>query len=395
MLEYLGSAYANRCRCGYYCNLELKTPDNEMDILMFGGNGFLGGATARLLLKQNYRVTVVNRGKSWDWDKANTIQPYVDCIEWDRKRSMTQCTALNDLLQKGKLRAVIDFSSYKGIDVKDACKCIKDKTELYIYISTDSVYEVCEKNHEGFAKESDAVRPSSKDTYSTLKKLDSYGHEKLKGEEELLKAQKQYNFKYVILRLADVVGPCDSTDRWWSLQLWITWCVLKDEVFYLPLKRKDTLLSFVYVEDVAQLLVTLILDVTKKTQSQNEEKYNNVFNLAIAENPSLETFIQDLSQLASGKPVKIEYTDSPIADFYPSVENGPIDICRATRLLSWKPTAWKCVLENTVRFYNEVPTDEKYYQERKEIYEEVINDLRDIYKKTDLEAIASILNISL
>ncbi len=37
---------------------------------------------------------------------------------------------------------MIDFSAYDSDVVKDALKVLEDKIKLYIYISTDSVYEV-------------------------------------------------------------------------------------------------------------------------------------------------------------------------------------------------------------------------------------------------------------
>ncbi len=38
--------------------------------------------------------------------------------------------------------AVIDFSAYDNDVVKDALNVLEDQIKLYIYISTDSVYEV-------------------------------------------------------------------------------------------------------------------------------------------------------------------------------------------------------------------------------------------------------------
>ena len=38
-----------------------------------------------------------------------------------------------------------------------------DKVKLYIYISTDSVYDVCDKNHSHPSSETDSVRPQSLD----------------------------------------------------------------------------------------------------------------------------------------------------------------------------------------------------------------------------------------
>ena len=52
-----------------------------------------------------------------------------------------------------------------------------------------------------------------------LAKADEYGHAKLGGEEVLVKQQAAGGFPWVSLRLADVIGPRDTTDRWWVYQV--------------------------------------------------------------------------------------------------------------------------------------------------------------------------------
>ena len=53
-----------------------------------------------------------------------------------------------------------------------------------------------------------------------LKNADSYGHEKLQGEELLLK-ELPPGRKAVVLRLPDVIGPFDSTHRLWAYWHWL------------------------------------------------------------------------------------------------------------------------------------------------------------------------------
>ncbi|CAG7720176.1 unnamed protein product, partial [Allacma fusca] len=50
---------------------------------------------------------------------------------------------------------------------------------------------------------------------------DSYGDQKLAGEEVLIENNKATGMKFLIFRLADVIGPRDTTDRWWTYQMWI------------------------------------------------------------------------------------------------------------------------------------------------------------------------------
>ena len=58
------------------------------------------------------------------------------------------------------------------------------------------------------------MRPKDEKEVNLLKKKDPYGHYKLSGEEALKHYQKNKGgFPWVILRLADVIGPRDTTNR--------------------------------------------------------------------------------------------------------------------------------------------------------------------------------------
>ncbi len=59
---------------------------------------------------------------------------------------------------------------------------------LYIFISTDSIYDVCDlelRGNSGLINETMAVRPISKELYKKYKREEDYGHDKLKCEEYL------------------------------------------------------------------------------------------------------------------------------------------------------------------------------------------------------------------
>ena len=62
-----------------------------------------------------------------------------------------------------------------------------------------------------------AVRPISKELYKKYKREEDYGHDKLKCEEYLKQLQA---FKYIILRLSDVIGPYDDSGRFWGYIKW-------------------------------------------------------------------------------------------------------------------------------------------------------------------------------
>lgn len=59
-------------------------------------------------------------------------------------------------------------------------KKMRNKIRRYIYVSTDSVYEVCkEPSHEGPILEEDAVRPEDPREREEYAKRDLYGNNKL------------------------------------------------------------------------------------------------------------------------------------------------------------------------------------------------------------------------
>jgi hypothetical protein len=131
----------------------------------------------------------VNRGNWLEWDTSSRIKARVkSLVICDREKdSLKEC--LSDYLNRKELtfEAIIDFSGYKSNVIKSVIADIPAfMIKLYIYISTDSVYEVCinkkfDDGVNGFVlTEEDAIRPRSKEDRARLKKFDSYGHHKLK-----------------------------------------------------------------------------------------------------------------------------------------------------------------------------------------------------------------------
>jgi nucleoside-diphosphate-sugar epimerase len=84
---------------------------------------------------------------------------------------------------------------------------MKKKTHLYILISSDSIYDVCDENKlTKPIKEESGQRPVSKEERRRLRKDEDYGEGKLRCEEFLNEVGRN-EFPYISLRLADVIGP--------------------------------------------------------------------------------------------------------------------------------------------------------------------------------------------
>ncbi|KAL3878315.1 hypothetical protein ACJMK2_030678 [Sinanodonta woodiana] len=323
--------------------------ETKRNILIFGGNGFMGSATVEKLLRNNYNVVIVNRG-NWYWDSATTVKPFVKQLKCDRMQSLQRCSDLQNFVweeESIKFDAIIDFSAYQGFQITDAFDMLGSRIKRYIYISSDSVYEVCNKTHSELTREEDAVRPHDLDVQQKLNSQESYGHGKLEAEEELQRQCAKTGVLYITLRLPDVVGPRDNTRRWWLYQLWIQLRGYLERPISVPDNLWDRPLSFVYADDVA--------DVVLKCIESDDKIYNQAYNLAFVEKPTLSEFIHQLLQEFGVHDIEIKRDFSPDAlHLYPSVKLGPIDASKVRRVLDWQPTSWKQAFSKTVKFYEDV-----------------------------------------
>lgn len=126
--------------------LTLVAGDRVTKVLLFGGNGFIGSHVTLNLLRQQVtlvNLTIVSRG-NWPYDTYETVQPFVRHISCDRYYGLQSCSEFTNYIAEdnSNFDYVVDFSAYEPDVIKDALNVLKDKIGLYIYISSDSVYEV-------------------------------------------------------------------------------------------------------------------------------------------------------------------------------------------------------------------------------------------------------------
>lgn len=141
----------------------LGSDPEQISILSFGGNGNIGSEVIEQIFDSGIplTLTLVTRG-NWHFDSEVRIKPKVDhFIVCDRDNGLESCPKLMQRIRETKkFDLVLDFSGYKSEWIGDAVKALKDKVGLYMYISSDSVYEVSEaKDEVRRSKESDAKRP--------------------------------------------------------------------------------------------------------------------------------------------------------------------------------------------------------------------------------------------
>jgi len=343
--------------------LDERDADRSDTIMVFGGNGMLGSATVERLLQRGYSLVLVNRG-NWYWDTESTVRPYVRHLKCDRMQSLQRCAGLQHYIWSEhaprQFEAVIDFSAYHSFEIHETLKLLTGRIKLYVYISSDSVYEVCDKRHEGFTREEDAVRPRDREAREQKSATDDYGNRKLECEEALAAQAAAGGVPYVALRLPDVIGPRDNTYRWWIYQLWVKLGRHLDTPLSVNRKLWNQPLSFVYGDDVADVIVQVL--------TLGDTVYNQAFNLALNENPTLVDFLHNVMDALDVDDVEIQADETNQSlQLFPSVRLGPVDTSKAKQMLNWNPTSWIDVVDATVAFYENATINKAFENARNDV----------------------------
>lgn len=228
----------------------------------------------------------------------------------------------------------------------------------YTLISTDSVYK---KVSTGVVSgTSTAVFESSLCVPFDRR---GYAGEKIRAERAFSAAIATFSptISWYILRLPDVIGPFDNSGRYWATVLWAVSGVpllLESSVASIPL-------SLVSGADVANLCFRLL--------SHNSGIPSGIYNLACQENFTVRQMIDHIAHGLGVPPPRVfrslrrsESSESSSsssdddhsdvsADFYPSVDCGPISIRSAIQNLGWCPTPLVEVLSESTRFFVDRP----------------------------------------
>ena len=205
------------------------------------------------------------------------------------------------------------------------------------------MYEVCIRTpHGGPSREEDAIRPRDPRGRHELNMADYYGHQKL-GCEEVLQNERNLNgINYVSLRLPDVFGPRDTTNRFWNYQIWLLTHQIKGSFGPVHLNpNENKLISLVYSEDISDLIIKLLkveLDV-----------FNEAYNVAF-EPVTLEGFLGVMAE-SLGVDVDFDRTDKANVHWYPSVTRGLVNTTKIFDKLNWKPSPMKAAVNKSCEFF--------------------------------------------
>jgi len=237
-----------------------------------GGNRFVGKLVSQKLHAQHCEITLLNR--------SGTSPIECKIIQCDRN---DEKALFNALLGK-KFDCVIDMCLYNLEQAKKSLKIIEKITEKYIFISSVAVYA---------GEQPRPITECSDCGQWTL--FGSYGTDKYAAE-EYIKETKEVS--YTILRPSYVIGSGNPHDR--------ERLYFKNIISGKPVQLEgdgQATLSFVFAEDLANIIV----DFTQNTKVKNQ-----TYNACGDEHITLKQFVNMISSIIE-KPAKYESTGGPFS----------------------------------------------------------------------------------
>jgi len=205
-----------------------------LKILIIGGTIFLGRHLVIESLKRHHNVTLFFRGKH----NPNLFSK-VDKILGDRERDL-------EMLAGKNWDVVIDTCGYLPRITAHAAEFFRDKTELYVFISTLSVYRDFSVNN------IDETYPVGQlnDPLSEELNGETYGPLKALCEKTITDVFRE---RALIIRPGLIVGSYDPTDRFTS---WVNKIFCKERI--IAPGRQDRQVQFIDVRDLASWIIRLI-----------------------------------------------------------------------------------------------------------------------------------------
>jgi nucleoside-diphosphate-sugar epimerase len=249
-----------------------------LDVLVVGGNRFVGYELAWRLLADGHRLTLFNRGTRSD--------PFGERVE--RLRGDRTAGDFSRRLAGRRFDAVVDFAVFRGEEAAEAAESLKDRVGHYVMISTGQVYLVREPRPSP-ARETDyegglmAAPASGKEEEEW-----SYGMGKRAAEDILVRAWASSRFPSTRLRLPMVNGERDYHRR---LEGYL-WRLLDGGPLILP-DGGDRPMRHVYGAAVARAITSLL---------GSGRTFGEAYNLAQDETPTARELLTIAAELLGARP---------------------------------------------------------------------------------------------
>ncbi|MCO5144484.1 MAG: NAD-dependent epimerase/dehydratase family protein [Oligoflexia bacterium] len=242
-----------------------------MKALVLGGNRFFGKRLVKSLLEKNIEVTLLNRGQTSD-----PFGKHVERIQMDRKNLDSSA------LQNRHWNIIYDQICYDANEAMLACSVFKEKTDHYVFTSSQSVYP------EGENLKETSFDPKIYKFQSIADRNLDYAEAKRQAEATFYQNAK---FPISIVRFPIVLGEDDYTERF---LLHINAVRESTPIYFPNIKAK---ISFIHSQDAAEFLSFLA-----------ENPYDSPINCASSKPIQLEKLMQEISNFL-GKEVLFSATE--------------------------------------------------------------------------------------
>jgi len=250
-----------------------------VDVLIVGGNRFVGHELAFRLLAAGHRLTLLNRGTIPD--------PFGERVA--RLRGDRTGGGFSRLVGRARFDAVVDFAVFRGEEAEDAVAALTGRVGHYVMISTGQVYLVREPRPPFPAREADyegAVMaapesPGDRDQWD-------YGVGKRAAEDVLAREWAGSRFPSTRLRLPMVNGERDYHRR---LEGYL-WRLIDGGPLLLP-DGGERPTRHVYGAAVARAIAALL---------GSRPTFGQAYNLAQDETPTVREILTIAAELLGATP---------------------------------------------------------------------------------------------
>lgn len=182
-----------------------------MNVLVTGGAGFIGRNLISSLINEDNHIIVIDNLSSNPYEKLkdfidskNFTFYELDCINCEEiKNEIAKCKiiyhlAANPDVRKSQKNPDLDFNN-NILATYNLLKSISEnsKLEKFVFASSSVVY-------------GEPTEIPTPETYGPLQPISMYGAAKLSNEAMIFAFSHKFNFKSIIFRFANIIGPDSS-----------------------------------------------------------------------------------------------------------------------------------------------------------------------------------------